>query len=134
MNSNTSYLSKISLRCWDVINNQMVDGIDFVIFSKDLKKKAVITVMLDGKKITGMNFSYDATILEMLKEQPKEKFIYLCGAGRAQLLGSNNMLYKDDGKVRGKGDYYHALDYKQIGLFYNMITNKKNLAWVQAKD
>lgn len=32
-------------------------GSDFAIFSRDLKKTAVVPVMLDGKEITVMSFS-----------------------------------------------------------------------------
>ncbi len=68
--------------------------------------------MLDGKEIAGMSFSQDGTLVEMLREHPDEKYIYLCGAGRARLLDKNNALYTDDGEVQVKGDYYHVLDYK----------------------
>lgn len=68
-------------------------GSDFAIFSRDLKKTAVVTVMLDGKEITGMSFSQDGTFVEMLREHPDEKYIYLCGAGRACLLDKNNLVW-----------------------------------------
>lgn len=67
----------------------------------------------------------------MLREHPDEKYIYLCGAGRVRLLDKDNNLYKDDGEVRVKGDYYHALDYKEIGFSYHDITDKKNLVWIE---
>lgn len=134
-NESGCYLSKVSLRSWDVAEYKMSDfGSDFAIFSRDLKKTAVVTVMLDGKEITGMSFSQDGTLVEMLREHPDEKYIYLCGAGRARLLDKNNALYMDDSEVQVKGDYYHALDYKEIGLSYKDITDKKNLVWIQAED
>lgn len=117
----------------EVLDAEEIAGLS-VDYKEGVKASDIVEGINGTKEITGMSFSQDGTLVEMLREHPDEKYIYLCGAGRARLLDKNNALYMDDSEVQVKGDYYHALDYKEIGLSYKDITDKKNLVWIQAED
>ena len=125
------YISKAPIYHFDAIKNTISNNVQIVLFSKDLKKQTLYIFFISDRNkeiLSQINGSFED--INKLKSSPDEQYIFIYNNSDL-ILGSNNTLDNYTRyTIEVKGDYYHALDYKTLGISYNKLTDKKNLVWI----
>lgn len=130
------YLCKKSVRFWDAFNNEMDNSsVYFVVFSKDLKKSALVSASIQENSLTDIQYSRESGFVDIMRKNPTEKYIAMYNGTIATLLDEKNQLhdYQQDAQaeVSVKGDYYQALDAGKIAVSYKELTDPANLLWIE---
>lgn len=127
------YISKVPVYHFYAIENTIGTEVQVVLFSKDLNKQAIVIVFSNNDKID-INISYSFSHIKELKESPNERYILLYNHDEQMLDSVNNLMNWGRFSIKVIGDYYHALDYKKLGVSYNELTDASKLVWIDLKN
>lgn len=132
-NGKKYYISKTPFYCWDAERNR-VSGTTATVFVFSAEFRAIGFCDLVFERGKYQTCSYvkadsDDGLMENLKEKPQCKHIAIMNGYIMNLLDDKNVfLYPNDNPVvKIQGDYYHAIDYEEIGVSYEELVNLKNL-------
>ncbi|MDE7223777.1 MAG: hypothetical protein K2O34_08375 [Acetatifactor sp.] len=125
------YLSTVVIPYYDVQENEVAREYHIVMLSKDLQEKMILQMVKRGFRCEiSTVMSMDSYMEEPLEEHPEEKFLFLFNV-KGLALSSDNQVYACNPKeYQVIGDYYHALDYENLAVSYEDITDPEHLVWV----
>ena len=136
------YIVTIPVICYNAQSNQYaVDG-NYLVFDDitDLGNNAGLHVVLseDGSYqnsgfISGLIPMY---LTEIMIANPDQEYIFLYNGTAMCMIDEDNTLYTSpySDELQVVGDYYHALDYKNIAVSYRNLTDSAHLLYYRDDD
>lgn len=136
------YIVTIPVICYNAqLNQYAVDG-NYLVFEDitDLGNNAGLQAVLsaDGTAqtsgfISGLIPKY---LTEIMIANPDQEYIFLYNGTAMCMIDEDNTLYTSpySDELQVVGDYYHALDYKNIAVSYRNLTDSAHLLYYRDDD
>lgn len=127
------YISKTPFYCWDAKRNRVSGSTaTILVLSAEFRVIGFCDLVFErGKYQTCSYVEADSgyELMKNLEEKPQCKYLAIMNGYKTNLLDDENIfLYPNDNPVvKIQDDYYHAIDYEEIGVSYEELVNMKNL-------
>ena len=132
------YVSGVPLYDYDVQHEVLSDGTSLLVLSKEFDRSGLFWFHLSLEEPSVAYRSWPQEILELMKEQPSEEFIFLDMAPGLAVLDERNVIrwnsaLNKNGFTPEEG-LYQKLYSDELAVSYEELTAKENLLWVPVKE
>jgi len=134
--TNVVYLSTVPIYWFDAHANRMHNQVRVMLFSEDFSAFLEVVFFWANNELNmGTGNSFDD--IDVLRQSPNERFIWLYNIGTLLLDSDNNIHFWSEesrNELDVIGNYYGALNHSFLGVSYSMLTNRANLRRLDLRE
>ena len=131
------YVSRVPLYEYDVQHDVLSNGTSLLVLSKEFDRSGLFWFHLSFEEPGVAYRSWPQEILELMKEQPSEEFIFLDMAPGLAMLDDRNVIRWNSSQSKQnftpEDGLYQKLYSDELAVSYEELTAKENLLWVSVK-